>query len=184
MNGSSLSPCPSIFLECAKLPLPIPIPYGRELGLQPGDPQDFPIRDNSDQDQTIAALEIMNVKAEVKSASGRHTSKFSIASLVLADCYQQLGPDFEFILASNRNMSIDVPSGTIIDSGATSPTFEEQMMNKAMVENQIYSLFFNIIVSLMYGTGEFWSKNCKVFGQRKVLGVTNFGVENFFWKSN
>ena len=83
------------------------------------------------QDQTIAALEIMNVKAEVKSSAGRHTSKFSIASLVLADCYQQLGPDFEFILASNRNMSIDVPSGTIIDSGATSPTFEEQMMNKA-----------------------------------------------------
>ena len=90
----------------------------------------------------------MNVKAEVKSASGRHTSKFSIASLVLADCYQQLGPDFEFILASNRNMSIDVPSGTIIDSGATSPTFEEQMMNKAKVENVIYSLILNIIMVL------------------------------------
>jgi hypothetical protein len=27
-------------------------------------------------------------------------------------------------------MSIDVPSGTIIDSGATSPTFEEQMADK------------------------------------------------------
>ena len=79
------------------------------------------------QDQTIAALEITHVKAEVKLSSGRHNCKFSIASLVLADCYQQLGPDFEFILASNRNMSIDIPSGTIIDSGATSPTFEDQL---------------------------------------------------------
>ena len=43
------------------------------------------------QDQTIAALEICHVKAEVKLQSDRHNCKLSIASLVLADCYQQLG---------------------------------------------------------------------------------------------
>ena len=80
--------------------------------------------------QTIAALEISQVKSEIKVSSSHQSCIFSISSVVLADCYQQLGPDFEFILASNSGMYLDIPSGTIIDSGATSPTFEAMEAHK------------------------------------------------------
>ena len=76
--------------------------------------------------QTIAVLDIGQVKSEIKVSTSHQSCIFSVASIVLADCYQQLGPDFEFILASNSGTYIDIPSGTIIDSGATSPTFEQQ----------------------------------------------------------
>ena len=56
------------------------------------------------QNQTIAALEISQVKSEIKVSSSHQSCIFSVASVVLADCYQQLGPDFEFILASNSGM--------------------------------------------------------------------------------
>ena len=51
--------------------------------------------------QTIAVLDIGQVKSEIKVSTSHQSCIFSVASIVLADCYQQLGPDFEFILASN-----------------------------------------------------------------------------------
>ena len=60
----------------------------------------------------LAALEISQVRSEVKFSSEQQSCIFSVASIVLADCYQQLGPDFEFIVASSGGMYIDIPSGT------------------------------------------------------------------------
>ena len=54
--------------------------------------------------KSIATLEISQVKSEIKVSSSHQSCIFSVASVVLADCYQQLGPDFEFILASNSGM--------------------------------------------------------------------------------
>ena len=79
--------------------------------------------------QTIAVLDIGQVRSEIKISSTQQSCIFSVASIVLADCYQQLGPDFEFILASG-SANIDVPSGTIVDSGATSPTLEQQHLHQ------------------------------------------------------
>lgn len=44
-----------------------------------------------------------------------------ICSLLLADTKQELGHDFELLLASHRNVKMDLGSGNILDSGTVSP---------------------------------------------------------------
>ncbi|CBY08885.1 unnamed protein product [Oikopleura dioica] len=79
-------------------------------------------------DQMVAGLEVTRIKANVKLQPEKSHVKLSVGSVVVTNNHEQhLGNDFQSILVSNRNATLDIPSGTIIDSGCTSPTIEEQL---------------------------------------------------------
>ena len=46
-------------------------------------------------------------------------------SLLLVDLMQQLGSDFDLLLASHRNVYMDPGSGTMLDSGLVSPVIPQ-----------------------------------------------------------
>nr|XP_018668116.1 vacuolar protein sorting-associated protein 13D [Ciona intestinalis] len=71
--------------------------------------------------QFIAVLQINRVQTIFSRRPFDASAELSIYSLLLVDVMQQLGKDFELLLASHRNVYLDVDSGQILDSGATSP---------------------------------------------------------------
>ena len=50
-----------------------------------------------------------------------------LCSLLLVDVMQQLGQDFELLLASHRTVYMDLDSGNMMDSGATSPILNQEV---------------------------------------------------------
>ena len=57
-------------------------------------------------------------------------------SVLLVDVMQQLGHDYELLLASHRKVFMDVDSGNILDSGTVSPEDLSRSNSSAMMQSK------------------------------------------------
>ncbi|XP_077970761.1 intermembrane lipid transfer protein VPS13D-like isoform X2 [Styela clava] len=71
----------------------------------------------------LSVLEVRRIQAEITKRPYDHETGFSIHSLLLIDTKQDIGHDYELLLASHRSVKMDLGSGNILDSGTTSPDF-------------------------------------------------------------
>ncbi|XP_076807510.1 intermembrane lipid transfer protein VPS13D-like [Clavelina lepadiformis] len=74
----------------------------------------------------LSVLEVRRIQTRFTQRPFDTTAYLSIYSLLLVDLMQQLGSDYELLLASHRNVSMDVGSGNMLDSGSASPQMSSQ----------------------------------------------------------
>ncbi|KAK8735874.1 hypothetical protein OTU49_017439, partial [Cherax quadricarinatus] len=72
--------------------------------------------------RSIAELQVTGVRANLNKRPFDCTATLSVHSLLLVDALQTFGPDFELLVASSRNVSLDSVSGSLLDSEPCSPT--------------------------------------------------------------
>uniref|UniRef100_H2ZA75 UBA domain-containing protein n=1 Tax=Ciona savignyi TaxID=51511 RepID=H2ZA75_CIOSA len=92
----------------------------------------------------ISVLEVNRVQTIFTKRPFDDSTELSIYSLLLVDVMQQLGKDFELLLASHRSVCLDMDSGEILDSGATSPIPSSHQLspNLSMLDHVNDSLQF------------------------------------------
>nr|XP_054769178.1 intermembrane lipid transfer protein VPS13D-like [Lytechinus pictus] len=69
----------------------------------------------------ISEFQVSQVRADLVKRSFDSSISLSVHSLLVIDALQQFGPDFELLLASHRDLSMHAPSGSIVDSEASTP---------------------------------------------------------------
>lgn len=70
----------------------------------------------------ICAIQLENLKWQLVKKPLSGSTIFSMTSFVLVDHKaSELGDDYHFIISANNNVGIDLKSGTLIDSGLTTP---------------------------------------------------------------
>ncbi|XP_052810385.1 intermembrane lipid transfer protein VPS13D-like isoform X2 [Mya arenaria] len=72
-------------------------------------------------DRPIAELQVCNVKSSLTKRLYDTSVSLTVHSLLVVDAIQTYGKDFELLMASHRNVSLDSTSGSIRDSAPTSP---------------------------------------------------------------
>ena len=71
------------------------------------------------QGKPVAELQLTNTRAGVVRRPFDMSLSLSVQSLLLVDALQTFGPDYELLVASHRNVSVDSVSGSL--RGASSP---------------------------------------------------------------
>ncbi|XP_033641822.1 vacuolar protein sorting-associated protein 13D-like isoform X2 [Asterias rubens] len=69
----------------------------------------------------IAECQVYGVKANLGKQPYNTSISLTVHGLLLIDALQQFGPEFELLLASHRDLSLHLPSGSIVDSERTTP---------------------------------------------------------------
>ncbi|KAH8405411.1 hypothetical protein KR222_011448 [Zaprionus bogoriensis] len=72
-------------------------------------------------EKSIAELQINGARARFTTTSEHTLISMSVHGLLLVDAIQSLGPDFELLVASHRNLGMDSFSGSLKHSTACSP---------------------------------------------------------------
>eukprot|EP00057_Strongylocentrotus_purpuratus_P014712 XP_011669186.1 PREDICTED: vacuolar protein sorting-associated protein 13D [Strongylocentrotus purpuratus] len=69
----------------------------------------------------ISEFQISRVRTDLVKRPFDSSISLSVHSLLVIDALQQFGPDFELLLASHKDLSMHAPSGSIVDSEASTP---------------------------------------------------------------
>ncbi|XP_071476546.1 intermembrane lipid transfer protein VPS13D-like [Diadema antillarum] len=69
----------------------------------------------------ISEFQVSRVKTMMTKRPYDMSVSLSVHSLLVIDALQQFGPDFELLLASHKDLSLHAPSGSIVDSEASTP---------------------------------------------------------------
>ncbi|XP_053397933.1 intermembrane lipid transfer protein VPS13D-like isoform X2 [Mercenaria mercenaria] len=72
-------------------------------------------------DRAVAELQVAGVRTSITKRPYDTSVKLMVHSLLVVDALQTYGRDFELLVASHRNITMDSASGSIRDSAATSP---------------------------------------------------------------
>ncbi|XP_070561460.1 LOW QUALITY PROTEIN: intermembrane lipid transfer protein VPS13D-like [Ptychodera flava] len=72
--------------------------------------------------RSIAELQVSGVRANLTKRPYDMSVALTVHGLLLVDALQMFGDGYELLLASHKNLSMDVPSGKILDSDPSSPT--------------------------------------------------------------
>ncbi|GAB6019931.1 hypothetical protein CHUAL_001462 [Chamberlinius hualienensis] len=72
--------------------------------------------------RSLAELQVNSIKSTINKRPTDTALCFTVQSLLIVDAMQTFGPDFELLVASHRNISLDSISGSIRDSEPVSPS--------------------------------------------------------------
>ncbi|XP_077998114.1 intermembrane lipid transfer protein VPS13D-like [Glandiceps talaboti] len=71
--------------------------------------------------RSIAELQVSGVKGHLTKRPFDMSVSLTVHGLLLVDALQTFGHGYELLMASHKSLSLDIPSGTILDSDPSSP---------------------------------------------------------------
>ncbi|XP_006885807.1 PREDICTED: vacuolar protein sorting-associated protein 13D [Elephantulus edwardii] len=134
----------------------------------------------------ISVLKVFGTNAHFVKRPYDAEVSLTVHGLLLVDTMQTYGADFDLLMASHKNLSFDIPTGSLRDSRAQSPVFGPSGVHLAdaatLTDRSATSVSFDILTkeqeSLIKLEYQFVSSECPSMNLDSTLQVISLQVNN------